>query len=55
MIQQPHSWVYIHRKLIQKDTGTTMLIEVLFMMAKTLCIHTYTMECYSNKNLPHVS
>ena len=55
MIQQSHSWVYTHRKLIQKDTCITMLIEVLFMMAKTLCIHIHTMEYYSNENLPHVS
>ena len=55
MIQQPHSWVYIRRKLIQKGTCTTVLIEVLFMMAKTLCIRMHTTGYYSNKNLPHVS
>ena len=55
MIQQPHSWVYIRRKLIQKDTCATVLIEVLFMMAKTLCICMHTTGYYSNKNLPHAS
>ena len=61
MIQQPHSWVYISRKPIQKDTYTPMFIAALFTIAKTWkqpkCPSTenwikkmwyiYTMEYYS--------
>ena len=37
MIQQPHSWAYIQKKmktLIQKDTCTPMFIAALFTIAK---------------------
>ena len=35
MIQQSHSWAYIQRKLIQKDTGTPMFTAALLTIAKT--------------------
>ena len=35
MIQQSHSWAYIQRKLIQKDTRTPMFIAALFTIVKT--------------------
>jgi len=35
MIQQSHSWAYIQRKLIQKDTCTPMFIAALFTIVKT--------------------
>ena len=34
MIQQLHSWVYIQKKLIQKDPCTSMFIAALFTVAK---------------------
>ena len=39
MIQQSHSWPYIWRKLIQKDTCTPIFIKKMWYI--------YTMEYYS--------
>ena len=35
MIQQSHSWAYIQRKLIQKDTCTPTFTVALFAIIKT--------------------
>ena len=34
MIQQSHSWVYIWKKLIKKDTRTPLFTAALFIIAK---------------------
>ena len=61
MVQQFKSWAYIWGKLIQKDTGTLMLIATLFTEVRTQqkpecpsvnewikkMWYIYTVDCYT--------
>ena len=35
MIQQSHSWAYVQRKTVQKDTRTPVFTAALFAIART--------------------